>query len=255
MCSIRSARVDCRVDVPPVAGSGRGARLCGDGCQWGPHRPEPLSVPRFGLRIGALPRWSGHLVCLPVCEPSRGGFAGGAVGQGRGGGASRLGRAAPVSAGRPEFASAAAAAERPRLTDEPGRSPAETSEGENCAGRGHRWVVSGTAPRAAHHPRGGERPTCLNDLDGHRDVVICTAHGSSRMVTPQDAGGTRLYPTLRAAAGGGVACGAGAADSPDRSVLASAPVGPGSSTVALRARCAAPRLATWTWVRRARSRP
>jgi hypothetical protein len=24
----------------------------------------------------------------------------------------------------------------------------------------------------------------LNDLDGHRDVVLCTAHGSSRMVTP-----------------------------------------------------------------------
>jgi hypothetical protein len=85
--------------------------------------------------------------------------------------------------------------------------------------------------------------------------VICTAHGSSRMVTPQDAGGARHYPTLRAAAGGAVACGAGAADNPDRCVLASAPVGPGSSTVALRPRCAAPRLATRTWVRWPRSRP
>jgi hypothetical protein len=254
MRSIRSARADCRRAAPPVAGSGRGTRLRGDNFQWGPHRPEPLLFPRFGLRTGALPRRSGHLACLPVYEPSRGGFACGAVGQGRGGGASRPGRAAPFSACRPALPAAAAAAERPRLTDEPGRSPAKTGEGENCAGCGHRWVVSGTAPRAAHHPRGRERPTSLNDLDGHRDVVTYTAHDSPRMVTP-GRGRTRLYPTFRAAAGGAVARGEGAADSPDRSVLAIAPVGPGSSTVALRPRCAAPRQATRTWVRRARSRP
>jgi hypothetical protein len=84
--------------------------------------------------------------------------------------------------------------------------------------------------------------------------VTYTAHDSPRMVTP-GRGRTRLYPTFRAAAGGAVARGEGAADSPDRSVLAIAPVGPGSSTVALRPRCAAPRQATRTWVRRARSRP
>jgi hypothetical protein len=40
--------------------------------------------------------------------------------------------------------------------------------GETRAGCGGRWVVYGAAPRAAHHPRGSERPTHINDAGGGR---------------------------------------------------------------------------------------
>jgi hypothetical protein len=68
----------------------------------------------------------------------------------------------------------------PRLIDEHDRALAQTGERENCAGCGHRWVVSGAAPRAAHHSRGGERPTRINDLDARGDAVIYTYQGDRR---------------------------------------------------------------------------
>jgi hypothetical protein len=61
---------DCRRDIPPVAGSGRGAGLRGDGARQRAHRPRPLSVSRFRLRAGA--HLAGQNIwCVFLCATHR----------------------------------------------------------------------------------------------------------------------------------------------------------------------------------------
>lgn len=124
----------------------------------------------------------------------------------------------------------------------------------------------GPAPRSpdAHMLHAAERSSCpcLTRRSSVAVLLICSAWDAADATppsagwhphsskTPTTTAPQTPHPCVRETGGTSHAVRA-RADSPDRSVLASAPVGPGSSTVAPRARCAAPRLATRTWVRRA----